>query len=66
MPRLTRKQLIEIDGGYNEDVAALERQRACRALARELRWQWLVDTPVAVNMAGPRLIGARSRRAANS
>lgn len=66
MPRLTRKQLIEIDGSYNEDVAASERQLACRALARELRWRWRTDTPVTVNMAGPRLIGTRSRRAANS
>jgi hypothetical protein len=66
MPRLTRKQLIEIDGGCNEDVAAFERQLACQALARELRWHWRTDTPVPVNMTGPRLIGARSRRAANS
>ena len=66
MPRLTRKQLIEIDGAYNEDVAAFERQLACQALARELRWHWRTDTPMPVSMTGPRLIGARSRRAANS
>ena len=65
MPRLTRKQLVEIDGS-NEDATSLERQLACQALTRELRCQWRTDTHVMVNMAGPRLIGARSRRAANS